>query len=221
LDTISLSNIENGSLDLFYHVASMYVFTAMVSVLLFRLYRDYIEMLHEQTRKATMWSRTVMVTGIDRSRIRSDEDLCRYFENLHGKGSVLCAQITPFVERGSLLWNLQKDAEYQLKHLRRAYGVLFRNWADNQVAVSANSVQERRRDEERPQAKLGCLGLVGEQVDALDHFEREYGLTQRQISEVIGEDRAFAAQELTNWGFVTFSRLTTAMLCVQSLHRCV
>lgn len=65
----------------------------------------------------------------------------------------------------------------------------------------------------RPTHKLGFLGLWGEQVDSVDHFSRKLEKYNTRV-----EDEQTKAHPYSGNGFITFTQLSAAAACVQTLH---
>ncbi|TYJ37784.1 hypothetical protein E1A91_A05G399600v1 [Gossypium mustelinum] len=150
LESFSISNVNDGSNRLWIHFCAVYVFTVFVCCLLYYEY-NYISLKridHFYSSKPRSDQFTILVSGIPASAGSSFSQAVDNFFTEYHPSTYLSHTV---VRRTSKIQSLVNDAE----KLYRTLGRL----------KSTNSRQRHKRE--------GFLGLFGQKVDLVDHYERK------------------------------------------------
>ncbi|XP_061358098.1 CSC1-like protein HYP1 [Gastrolobium bilobum] len=178
LDVFSISNVNDGSNRLWVHFSAAYVFTGVVCYLLYYEY-GYIS----SKRIACFYSSkpqphhfTVLVRGIPVPPGRTCNDTVERFFLEYHPSTYLSHSV---VRRSSKLQSLITDADTLYKRLTH-------------LKHKNDAPKRYRRD--------GFLGLFGQKVDILDHYERRLGHIEDNVRM---EQSSVAAKEVPA-AFVSF-----------------
>ncbi|KAK6798630.1 hypothetical protein RDI58_006333 [Solanum bulbocastanum] len=151
LESFTISNVDDGSNRLWIHFSAVYIFTAVVCYLLYFEY-DYISskrVSYFYSSKPHPHQFTILVRSIPASSGRSYSETVERFFSEYYRATYLSHWV---VRRASKLQGL-------IKNSKRLYRRLVN-------LKSAN--HDRKRF-----GRAGFMGLFGERVDLLDHYEKK------------------------------------------------
>ncbi|KAK4712421.1 hypothetical protein R3W88_006934 [Solanum pinnatisectum] len=151
LESFTISNVDDGSNRLWIHFSAVYIFTAVVCYLLYFEY-DYISskrVSYFYSSKPHPHQFTILVRSIPASSGRSYSETVERFFSEYYPATYLSHWV---VRRASKLQGL-------IKNSKRLYRRLVN-------LKSANHDRERF-------GRAGFMGLFGERVDLLDHYEKK------------------------------------------------
>eukprot|EP01117_Protostelium_nocturnum_P016394 TRINITY_DN6490_c0_g1_i1.p1 TRINITY_DN6490_c0_g1~~TRINITY_DN6490_c0_g1_i1.p1 ORF type:complete len:787 (-),score=254.11 TRINITY_DN6490_c0_g1_i1:26-2386(-) len=193
-DKFTMANVPNGSRLMWFHLISVFLFSGLAYYCANWLYQSLnsIQVENSQYKYDTIVNRTVMINKIPRE-YQSEEEFDRVMKDLYGD-HVVKTHIVPQV---GVLDELVKERNK-----------IFKKWRDASETARENPSMT-------PKHKTGLLGLSGQEVESISHYQMEMD----EMDEMIGKLRK-RKHDATNTGFVTFDSVATAVQCSQTLlHR--
>lgn len=181
-ERFSASNVADGSQFLWAHLVGAYAFSFLLMYLLFKEYMKYVELRQQFMKSPTVQSYSIVVRDIPKDVDRGTVE--RYLGGLLGNESVAIHLVENAKPYDALIG--EKDAAL--------FGL-----------ESARAKYAKKGERVRPTHKLGFLGLWGEKVDSLAHYEKEVASVNEKIAELRGKERGFAHAAI-----VTFETIRVA-----------
>ncbi|KAL1920405.1 uncharacterized protein VTP21DRAFT_782 [Calcarisporiella thermophila] len=230
IDEMSITNIPDGSPYLVAYLFFTYIFSFTTFYLILRNYKHVIKLRrkHLIRHAKTIPARTVMVTGIPLV-LRSDRALAEYFEGL-GAGNVESAHVCRKVN--TLKKHVEKRAKY-LRALEWAYTKMLGNPCElpdynpesillyERLAAEHSTpiqdglmVSQLVEKGDRPTIRDGLWHIFGNKVDAINYYREKF----LKYDQLVEGGRQEDNYETTSVGFVTFEKMSSAMIVAQTLN---
>ncbi|CAH2071562.1 unnamed protein product [Thlaspi arvense] len=197
IDKLSISNIPEYSNRFWTHIIMAYAFTIWTCYMLMKEYETVANMrlqfVASEARRPDQF--TVLVRNVPPDTDESVSELVEHFFLVNHPDHYLTHQV---------VCNANKLADLVSKKKK------LQNWLDYyQLKCSRNNSQIR------PMVKLGCLGLCGQKVDAIEHYIAEVD----KISKEIAEERKHVVNDpksIMPASFVSFKTRWAAAVCAQT-----
>ncbi|KAJ0250230.1 Protein OSCA1 [Hirschfeldia incana] len=197
VDKLSVSNIPEYSKRFATHIVMAYAFTIWTCYMLMKEYEIIANMrlqfVASEARRPDQF--TVLVRNVPADPDETVSELVEHFFLVNHPDHYLTHQV---------VCNANKLADLVDKRKK------LQNWLDYyQLKYSRNNTQIR------PTVKLGCLGLCGQKVDAIEHYMAEVDKTSKEIAEerenVVKDQKAIMPAS-----FVSFKTRWAAAVCAQT-----
>ncbi|VVB07779.1 unnamed protein product [Arabis nemorensis] len=197
IDKLSISNIPERSARFWTHIIMAYAFTIWTCYILLKEYETVANMrlqfVASEARRPDQF--TVLVRNVPPDPDESVSELVEHFFLVNHPDHYLTHQVVCNANKLADLVNKRKKLQ---------------NWLDYyQLKYSRNNSQIR------PMAKLGCLGLCGQKVDAIEHYFAEVEKTSKEIAEerenVVNDQKSTMPAS-----FVSFKTRWAAAVCAQT-----
>ncbi|XP_010496174.1 PREDICTED: protein OSCA1 [Camelina sativa] len=197
IDKLSISNIPQHSLRFWAHIVMAYAFTIWTCYMLMKEYETVANMrlqfVASEARRPDQF--TVLVRNVPPDPDESVSELVEHFFLVNHPDHYLTHQV---------VCNANKLADLVSKKKK------LQNWLDYyQLKYSRNNSQIR------PMTKLGCLGLCGQKVDAIEHFIAEVDKISKEIAiereNVVNDEKSIMPAS-----FVSFKTRWAAAVCAQT-----
>ncbi|KAL1198988.1 Protein OSCA1 [Cardamine amara subsp. amara] len=197
IDKLSISNIPEYSNRFWTHIIMAYAFTIWTCYMLMKEYETVANMrlqfLASEGRRPDQF--TVLVRNVPPDPDETVTELVEHFFLVNHPDHYLTHQV---------VFNANKLADLVNKRKK------LQNWLDYyQLRYSRNNSQTR------PIATLGCLGLCGQKVDAIEHYIAEVDKTSKEIAEerqnVVNDQKLVMPAS-----FVSFKTRWAAAVCAQT-----
>uniref|UniRef100_A0A1J3JFR4 Protein OSCA1 n=1 Tax=Noccaea caerulescens TaxID=107243 RepID=A0A1J3JFR4_NOCCA len=197
IDKLSISNIPEYSNRFWAHIIMAYAFTVWTCYMLMKEYETVANMrlqfVASEARRPDQF--TVLVRNVPPDPDESVSELVEHFFLVNHPDHYLTHQVVCNANKLTDLVNKKKKLQ---------------NWLDYyQLKYSRNNTQIR------PMVKLGCLGLCGQKVDAMEHYIAEVD----KISKEIAEERERVVNDTKSImpaSFVSFKTRWAAAVCAQT-----
>ncbi|TFJ88120.1 hypothetical protein NSK_000474 [Nannochloropsis salina CCMP1776] len=180
-EKFSASNVADGSQTLWAHFAGAYLFSFLLMYLLYREYQRYVELRQQYMKSPTVQSYSIVIRDIPKDVDRDTVE--RYLKSLLGDESIAI--------------HLVEDARPYDKLIEEKDRALF--------GLESARAKMARNPTARPMHKLGFMGLWGEKVDSLGHYEKEVAEVNERIKELRSKEQGFAHAAI-----VTFETIRVA-----------
>ncbi|KAG7615157.1 putative calcium-dependent channel, 7TM region phosphate [Arabidopsis thaliana] len=197
IDKLTISNIPEGSNRFWAHIIMAYAFTIWTCYMLMKEYETVANMrlqfLASEGRRPDQF--TVLVRNVPPDPDETVSELVEHFFLVNHPDNYLTHQV---------VCNANKLADLVSKKTK------LQNWLDYyQLKYTRNNSQIR------PITKLGCLGLCGQKVDAIEHYIAEVDKTSKEIAEerenVVNDQKSVMPAS-----FVSFKTRWAAAVCAQT-----
>lgn len=184
-NTLTLSNIADGSNTMWFHVVGMYLLTAITMWQLVVEFRTYTRLRHEFLRRRRALFRSVLVEEVPRP-LRSQATLRAYFEKLYPGQVVevfLCQRLealTRLIEqRESVLAKLEHAMVHQQRFGKTTY--VWRGWGHKEEAVTYWQARLHELNDEvsREQARRLRFARQANRRHVAEAAERMEGMLRR------------------------------------------
>ncbi|CAN8246303.1 unnamed protein product [Cochlearia groenlandica] len=197
IDKLSISNIPQSSNRFWAHILMAYAFTIWTLYMLMKEYETVTNMrlqfLASEARRPDQF--TVLVRNVPPDPDESVSELVEHFFLVNHPDHYLTHQV---------VCNANKLADLVDKKKK------LQNWLDYyQLKYTRNNSQIR------PTVKLGCLGLCGQKVDAIEHYITEVDKTSKEIAEE-REHVVTDQKSIMPASFVSFKTRWAAAVCAQT-----
>eukprot|EP01116_Phalansterium_solitarium_P010074 TRINITY_DN2449_c0_g1_i2.p1 TRINITY_DN2449_c0_g1~~TRINITY_DN2449_c0_g1_i2.p1 ORF type:complete len:804 (-),score=220.58 TRINITY_DN2449_c0_g1_i2:508-2919(-) len=202
MEVSTLGNVPNGDPRLWVHLSSVFLFSVLAYVLVWKLYQDYIDVGDSLRKRADLRNRTIMVDGLPQWCMASPDALQGAFARMYGESRVVKATLVPDLRK--LIADF-KRRHHLVEKWKKAYH--FYRESDG-----------THRPTHRETVRLLSVEVpVGRAVDTMIHCEREIALLDQRIArhQRSGTKRA---HRMTGIGFVTFTSVSAAMQAAQTMH---
>ncbi|CAG8472360.1 10585_t:CDS:2 [Dentiscutata erythropus] len=181
------------------HVSFTWIFSALIYWLVYRQYKDYVELkvayFESEEYQASLHSRTLLITNVPHS-MQSDQGLLKLMESLNVKYPISDAHIAR--EVGKLPKLLKKHDSA----VRKLESVLAKYLSD------PDNIPETR-----PHHRQG--GLRGTPVDSIDYYTQRIQSLENQIFEC---RNSMSDRKPLNYGFVSFTNIPDAHKVAKELR---
>ncbi|KAF2582983.1 hypothetical protein F2Q68_00002391, partial [Brassica cretica] len=197
IDKLSVSNIPLYSKRFATHIVMAYAFTIWTCYMLMKEYEIIANMrlqfVASEARRPDQF--TVLVRNVPPDPDETVSELVEHFFLVNHPDHYLTHQV---------VCNANKLADLVDKRKK------LQNWLDYyQLKYSRNNSQIR------PMVKLGCLGLCGQKVDAIEHYMAEVDKTSKEIAEE-RENVVKDQKSIMPASFVSFKTRWAAAVCAQT-----
>ncbi|XP_074270248.1 CSC1-like protein At1g32090 [Silene latifolia] len=196
IDKLSISNVPPKSNRFFAHIGMEYLFTFWTCFLLYKEY-DKVASMRLQflaSQQSRVEQYTVLVKNVPRVSGHSISDSVDQFFKKNHRNTYLCQQA---------VYNAHRFARLVRKRER------IQNWLDYY------QLKLERNPNKRPNCKIGCLGLCGRRVDAIEFYSEQLkymdNMLNRERQRILNDTKAIIPS-----AFVSFKSRWGAAVCAQT-----
>ncbi|CAI5484260.1 unnamed protein product [Closterium sp. Yama58-4] len=198
IDMLSIANIPNSSPLLWVHVAMAWLFNAWALYMMRLEHRTVADMrldfLADQQRAPNQF--TVLVRQVPKHPIKTVPEHVDHFFSVNHRGTYLLTQPVYNANRVARLEKKRAKLENKLTELH---------------------IKLERCPNKPLTVRMGCMGLVGERVDAIQHYQEKL---EELCDEIIAERERVISDPASTMpaAFVSFSSRWGAAVAAQTLQ---